>query len=330
MAVETITRPGQGEVRVETGRGIIEKIEGDRRNRLVKIKATHADLRHPVQGWLDTLAEAAWAFAQEAQARRIEVDYRIEVHRKASVDETIPLDQLANTDKVRDLVELTPVGATSSDATRSTSPAPAIKCPVEECQLGPFTSRAELDAHVAADHRQPAPVDAENPAAEADSEPATTPPAARGRRGPRVEEARPWEAYNTDGSLNLGSYAVTASLGYTELAYELALAKARTDLVLNGGTLVAPSWPMVRGLARALLTAADRTQKATRADGHVDRMDASHTRARGAVRAALDAYPVPWGATAEERAAWVDQLADVATNLLRIGVELVDHQDGRL
>lgn len=73
-----------------------------------------------------------------------------------------------------------------------------------------------------------------------------------------------------------------------------------------------------------LLDAADRTQAAIRPDGRTDRMDASHTRARGAVRSVIDAQGVPWDVIAqpEGRPAWVASLATQATQLLTLAKEL--------
>lgn len=155
-----------------------------------------------------------------------------------------------------------------------------------------------------------------------------TPPRARttdGKRGARIEEAKPWEPYNSDGSLNLGSYAVNASDGFTLLAHDLLLARAATLARSEGRPPAAPTEDKLRRLTRRLLRAADRCQATARADGRADRMDTSHSRARGCVRSALDAHPVPWdAATAADLDAWEVDLATYAAVLFRVAISLVD------
>lgn len=135
----------------------------------------------------------------------------------------------------------------------------------------------------------------------------------------RVAEARPWEPYNSDGSLNLGSYEVLATAGMVELSHELLLARS------GPGSFTMDE---LRRLARTLLAAADQVQANVRSDGRSDRMDASHTRARGAIRTALEAHPVPWGVPSEppspaEKAAWVEELVAWATLLMEAAVDLL-------
>lgn len=140
-------------------------------------------------------------------------------------------------------------------------------------------------------------------------------------RRPRVAEARPWEPFNSDGSLNLGSYAMLATVGMVELAHRLA-AERTAKVLAETGVSGSVSMAQVKSLARTLLEAADQVQAANREDGHVDRMDSSHTRSRGAVRESLWVFPVPWGASPEDQAAWLGKLTAHATGLVRIAVEL--------
>lgn len=133
-------------------------------------------------------------------------------------------------------------------------------------------------------------------------------------RRPRVAEGKPWEPTNSDGSTNFGSYAFLAAEGMVQQAHELLLAHRPGEV---------PTMVNVGRLARQLLRAADRAQASIRADGHVDRMDGSHTRCRGAVRAALEVYPVPFDSP-ETAGAWVDNLTDYAVMLLEVGATLLD------
>jgi hypothetical protein len=136
-------------------------------------------------------------------------------------------------------------------------------------------------------------------------------------RGPRVAEGRPWEPYNGDGSLNLGSYAMQAILGFLEYAHKLAAERVR-QVRAETGDEGGVTMPQVVALARTLLRIADNVQAANRQDGRTDRMDNSHTRARGAVRTALEVYPVPWGVDADARQAWEAAVTEHAGQLVRV------------
>lgn len=154
-----------------------------------------------------------------------------------------------------------------------------------------------------------------------------SPPAARSPRRGRHEEARPWDYYNTDGSLNPGSYAMTAAVGMVELAAQLILEHNRVTGAATGRPVETPTRGQVLNLARRLIGAADEVQMNIRADGYSDRMDMSHTRARGAIRSALDLYPVPFGAERDDRDRWHADLVAYGTLLLEVSSTLLEvHQ----
>lgn len=293
------------EVRVETGKGYITHadLEGQGRNVRVEVRATHANLREPVSGWLDTTDSRLFEAVRDAVQASAEVDYVIHVKRKRDVDPSLPIAELGNRQKVRDLHAIAPAGSLPrQDAPQANPPGPGA------ANSPPGSNRSEAP-----------PIPEQGP-----------PPARSVRRGIRVEEAKPWERRNSDGSVNLGSYEATATIGMASLAYRVLLEKARADATARGIDPLAPSRVQVLNLGRFLLEAADAAQAAVRSDGCADRMDASHTRARGAIREALDAYPVPWKATDEERRAWRDTLAATAAMLLTVGTELLELPLGTL
>lgn len=358
MGVELEVRPDQGEVRIETGTGIIENVdgfEGSRRNVQVEIKPTHFQARYNVKAWADTKALGLADSLRAAWDSRSEIEYRIEVHRKDGVDPSIAIADLGNADKIRDLVSIKPVSGAERPATAeperaapspSASPAPqprpqqAAQAPIPDGPRWgpngePLNSAAAdaLEAREAAKapeqkaHEADLATRPQNPAAAAMAaaglERPKVEPSPTGRYGPRIEEGRPWHRLNSDGSLNLGSYEAKAALEFAALAYSLLIENARTNHAVYRTDLEPPTPAQVKNLGRILLEAADKAQAAVRHDGHVDRMDNSHTRARQAVRAALDVYPVPWGKSAEVRAEWAATLADHAGMLLRVAVDLI-------
>lgn len=264
MARDTIVRDG-AELVVETGTGLVTKLEQKQgaRNAHVTFKATHTDLRDPVSGWLDTFDTHATELVSAAFEQRFEIEYRIEVHRKENVDKTIPISDVAKRDKVRDLVR---VASISAGAAPQGAPAPSASgAGAGEAPTGARRDSSEPDAS-----RQ-------------------TSEATR-RRGPKVAEARPWEELNSDGSPNLGCYAVQAAAGMVDLAVEVVLAAERDPF---------PS--LIRFVAARMLEAADEIQAGVRPDGRHDRMDNSHSRARGILRTVLRVAPFPLHVVLDER-----------------------------
>jgi len=307
VGVKTVRDEDTGaEVRVEDGWGQVTKVEAEegKRNAYVEIDAEHLK-QYPVKAWLDM--NDAWLrdIAFEALESGERARYEIHVKRKREVDPGPPLSQLRPADKFRELVELTGPRWPSRDVTVDEREAEARQKPPQEPQAAPRAAKPP-----------------EQVPEQAEAEPEAPRPSMHGRwgRGPRLEEAKPWEGYNSDGSVNLGSYAAQATIGMAALAYELAMQHARSS---KGVPLEAPDPVQVQNLARRLLRCADKAQAAIRSDGHADRMDASHARARGAIRSAIDVWPPPWGKAVEEWNRWQETLIRDAAMLLAAGVALL-------
>lgn len=284
MAKSTVKDAEGTEFVLETGYGHVTKIEAPKpggRNAKVEIQAD--GLRLPVKGSADSTNPDIWEPLNAAAVNGQRIAFRIEVHRDAKVDKTLPFDQVGQFDRFRRLVEIKPAAGVMAqpEQTNGSTPEP----PVQSYDPGPSDPGAPF-------------------------EPSS---------GPRIAEGKPWERTNSDGSLNLGSYAFLASVGTVEWAYSLLCAR-RAQKGLDGP----PDASQVKGLASMLLDAADRTQAAVRTDGRVDRIDASHTRARGALRAIIDAHGIQWDEIAQpaNRPAWVASLVDQASALLSLSVEL--------
>jgi len=144
----------------------------------------------------------------------------------------------------------------------------------------------------------------------------TPKPAAQQKpRRAKIAEGKPWEPINSDGSPNLGSYEFTAIDGSVALAYT----------VLGRG---APAERIER-IAGLVLRIADRLQAHLRSDGRVDRMAGSHTRARGLVRAVIEAAPPPVRGDDEADRAWAMVVYKEARLLARIGLALWEQDPGR-
>ncbi|MCA1844475.1 MAG: hypothetical protein LC792_15055 [Actinobacteria bacterium] len=278
---------------VETGYGHVTKVEHTegKRNARVVIDAEH--LAKPVAGWADSHDTTLMDAISAARADGARVSYRIVVRRKPSIDPALPFESVTAFDRIRDLVGLRP--AIGSDQAQA-----------------PPTPTAPVSGDRA-------------PAAAPDEDPFPPAPApAQSGSGPRVAEGKPWEPLNTDGSMNLGSYGYLAALSMVELAHEIVLPQLADQNYGEVESDAADVLARTTGLAKALLSAADAVQRAVRSDGHVDRMDGSHTRARGAIRTALTVYPPPLGAPVDERKAWWEALVGHASALLGMALDLAE------
>lgn len=152
------------------------------------------------------------------------------------------------------------------------------------------------------------------------------PPQREVRPGARLQEGKAWEFYNSDGTINLGSYAMTAVVGVVGKATKLLL--ARNEERHHAGETPAVEHPHrdeVIYLSRMLLWVCDRVQADVRSDHRVDRGANSHTRCRGAVFSALDRHPVPWHELEDQAArdAWLAQLRSYAVDVLEIAIDLL-------
>ena len=137
-----------------------------------------------------------------------------------------------------------------------------------------------------------------------------------------AKEATPYTAYNTDGRLNLGNFAVNAAFGAERFANGLLVADRlaafeKFNAAVAAGEIEADlmdapdvvSFGQAVGLAGVLLDLADRVQVGAYGGGRPDRMSNSHVRSRSLVYQAIGTtHPVPFGADVEVRTAWMEAL----------------------
>ncbi|MDN5759235.1 MAG: hypothetical protein L0H59_12015 [Tomitella sp.] len=145
------------------------------------------------------------------------------------------------------------------------------------------------------------------------------------QRAARSVEGKPWEPYNSDGSVNAGSYLATRSRdtwsgvmtliengSYAE--QDAAQAEGREPRMLDQDALI----PSAASLTKVLLWATDRVQEAVA--GHTNRADRSHQEAGKWVhQAATHVAPlnVAWIVDDDKSAVkvWAKQIVDAATRL---------------
>ncbi len=115
----TATDERGAEFGVEENTGQLTKVEWPaegKRNAAIEIKVD--GFRYPVKGWVDTEDDAMRAVLTSHHGQP--VAFRIEIHRKDTIDAALPLDQVDKFDKFRRVVALRP--ANTSDSPRPTAP----------------------------------------------------------------------------------------------------------------------------------------------------------------------------------------------------------------
>lgn len=142
MATELQDRPDLGQVRVDSGYGRVEEVTTKAGKRNAEVKIIGEGLRIPLTGWLDTTERDVLEAALAAKADGRRVFYVIECHRRGDCTKPLdtPLADLANTEKVKDVTEITivdgdgrAIGPATAVGPRDTTPAHAApQAPVDE------------------------------------------------------------------------------------------------------------------------------------------------------------------------------------------------------
>ena len=334
MPVEVLYDPRGAEVSVETGEGIVRRIDGvgtrrddgSYRNYRVTLEATHFRADYEVTGFVEG-GTAIHRQAIEALANETPRPYEVQVGRKKGIPVEIPIAQVKSTptakhDITRILARLGDVVSAEVKPLSATPPAAAAGGVAPDALLAVLT---EILASVKTGNTEA--IDALSASAVAlgcTREPMagfvaaarTLRPAraAEPKPNPRVAEAKQWEDDNTDGSINVGSYRAQAGIAITELA--VAMLAGRAD----AAALRAP-------LTAALMDCANTIQ--SRLTGKVARpADPSHTRARGLLRLVLDQRPLPADLRAKAtRDAFFTSVVDDAVEIGAQGLALAYGSD---
>ena len=288
----------RAEVWVEKGVGKIVNITVPKGvNARLEIKTEGFD--HPQFGWTRT-DDPLYPKIVEAYESKADIQYRIESQRKRDIDRSLPIGPLRedmalakkNTNKIFAALN----GEKTIEAVTSLSedPAPNGRIPAAEA---------------------PAAAPAAAPAPEAQA-PAQNNGSSAPRRNLQVEEEPPWAEYNSDGSVNFGSYSMQAAVG-AELF-------VRKQLMANGEQ---PSADRVLNVAISLLEISDKLQAYF--TGKVKaRKKGSHTRVRSIVYDTVENFfpiPVP-DANHDE---WVKSVGRLSMERLKTVVAIFEQGAGR-
>lgn len=270
----------RAEVYVQRGTGEVKDIAPHENGKVAQIQIRTEGLRFAQKAWINTDTPQYKAI-QEAYENRTPIEYRIESQRKLKNDSTkqaiprdTPIAQLReNTEIARENTKTLLVGV-NGELTDE-----AVTHPKEDpSQAG---RRPAQDPDIAK-------------AAAAPANTAAAPNYTQPRSG--ATEEPPYKEYNTDGTLNLGSYAVQAAVGA-----ELFVRKA---FVAKG--VEVDEEEIVR-YASISLAIADKIQAYVTKKPRADRMATSHARIRSLVYDVIDNFlPIPDSHAGDEE--WVSKV----------------------
>lgn len=262
----------RAEVHVQRGIGEVKDINPHENGKVAQIQIRTEGLKFAQKAWIN-MDTPQFKAVQEAYDNRGTIEYRIESQRKLKNDSTkeaiartLPIGELrATTEIARDNTKTLLVGV-NGELTEE-----AVTHPKEDPSQAGRRPAADPDIAKAA-----------TAASNAQSAPATQGNASRGG-GSNLTEEPPFKEFNSDGTVNLGSYAVQAAVGA-----ELFVRKALT------ARNAAVSEDDVVHYASISLAIADKIQAYVTKKGRADRMATSHTRVRAFVYDVIEHFlPIP-------------------------------------
>lgn len=287
----------RAEVWVEKGVGkIVELTVPKGSNARLQIKTEGFD--HPQYGWT-RIDDPLYPKIVEAYESKADIQYRIESQRKRDIARDLPIAPLRadmalakkNTNKI--------FAALNGEKTLE-----AVTNPNEDPAPNGRIPAVDTPTPAAAPSQAPAPAQGNNGGNSAP------------RRTAEVEEEPPWAEFNTDGSINFGSYSMQAAVG-AELF-------VRKQLVASGAN---PTPEAVLENAVALLEIADKLQAYFTGKTR-SRKKGSHTRVRSVVYDTVENfYPLP--VNGQNRQAWTQNVGRLSMERLKTIFEIFERGNGK-
>ena len=337
----------RAEVRVEIGEGVISGI--DKRQRSAQVSFVVEGLKNPVKAWVK-IDSPAFEVAEFAHQSGHPVSYRIEQHRKAGENRSVPIESLRvdmatafkSTTRIFALInevesgegvtnpaedqggnktykattdDITPVGNSGSLNT-SVSSETILASLVALSALSPepnvLTAAVGAAIALGADPVEVFKVAGGKDRSEGEERPEYV-------KESYSSEAPSWKIWNTDGRQNLGHMRFSAGVGAESFVREQLVAKKLKDEALEEG---------VSYFAKLILSIADGVQtKAYGQGGKPDRAAQSHARIRGVIYDTIKNYiPLPFPITGKADAnvvvhQWIVDIGSTAYTRFIIGLE---------
>lgn len=317
IRAEVMVQTGTGRIKNIVGRGK-ESPDGTFRNVEVEFDPDNPKLQHKVYALLDTTATELWNYIQEAHLAKKDISYRIESQRRRTVDRTLKFEDLKHSEQVvRILAGIDGIfshEAKTSPAEDPDQDAPSALNNIPVSNSAPI-STGDIMKTLATARVQGLPesiIDALSALAIAQGNDLKSVMSAgyeqadNSRRvvasNSRAVEEKPWNATNTDGRINAGSYAVA----HAATAERFALDHLVTLYSVGKKVNVAVNDDMIAqaaSLGVAILAIADQVQSFV--VGRVDRQKNSYNRALSLVLDGIEKrHPAPIGGNPDDIAAW--------------------------
>ena len=251
----------RAEVYVQKGTGTIISIKPGATNvtAQVAVKNENPKVKYPIMGWVP-VSDPIYPLIQEAFESQTPIEYRFESQRKPSEPRDTPIGPLRETTELA-REHTTPIFAGINGKLSSE----AVTNPTEDPAPGGRIRAVDTPAPAAAPAAPPA-------------QQQYQPQQSQGNG--YVAEEPPFKEFNSDGSINYGSYAMQAAVGAESLVRRLL-----SDRDTSPET--------VAHYAIVLLAIADKVQSYV-TNKKPSRMSGSHTRVRGIVYDTVENFfPIP-------------------------------------
>lgn len=337
----------RAEVYVQDGRGTVKEIK-ENKNGTADVHFQVENLKYPVHGWIGQ-DNPVYDVVKKSLESKEDVQFRIEVQRKPSVERNIPIGELrTDMNKAREntISILAAInGIFSDEAVTNPSEDPAstygrIKANGSEKKMPAVGASNVLNVlqEVAASQSVTSDIISAiaaqailNGAEVKDVLTAISGPDRKDDSQPELKksfsvEAPSWKSYNSDGRQNLGSSSIQAGVGAEQfvrgnIVKNLSL-KNYDDADLN---------KLVDFFGKAVLAISDKIQAAAYGKGfRADRSVASHARVRGIVYDTINEYyPIPVNKdlklSEDDLKTWVTLVGKLSFNRFKLSIEISNH-----
>lgn len=335
VRAEVMVQTGTGRIKEIVGRGS-PKADGSYRNMEVVFDPDNPKLQRKVYALLDTTASELWAYVQDAHATQKDISYRIESQRRRTVDRNLKFEDLVHAEQVvRVLASIDDVysheaktspnedpesDAPSALAQEISGATAAIAGETAQTTGSLVSASALLDSLAEARKLNLASTIIDTLVANAVSAGASLSDAlsagigndddARERkisvaRGYAVEE-KPWTAYNSDGRVNPGSYAVAHAATAERFSLDhlvMLYSEGKKSKVSVSDEMIAQA----SSLAIEILECADTVQR--HIVGRIDRQKNSYNRALSLILESIEKrHYAPIGGNSEAVSEWKETI----------------------
>lgn len=295
----------RAEVKVVMGYGNIFEVEASDRGKASNVTFKVDNTKYKSNGWAPTDGVVIKK-VKEAQELGVPIHFRIETHRKKDADRTTPISDLSSLGNAKDnIFKSLAAVRIEGEEDWTISPHALTRFDEDPSTGGNISANSQTPEQLGIGQRKAAPASSNAPA----------------HRG---IEAPPYATYNNDGSLNIGSMAVSVPLNMYSFVVEYERSHDEVTALTDKQRIV---------LSRVLLGAANELQMSIY-DGKLDKPDmsaGSHTRARALVFEVIRTfYPITDEIVSNKESlkTWRNSVIEKALGMWRWGISEAKRVEG--